>query len=228
MRLKAITFDLDDTLWPVDPVIRQAECAMHEWLAANCPEVAERYDVETMRALRRRIGAEHPHLAHDFSALRRHSLERALHEHGYDGEHVNGAFDAFFAARQEVTLFEDAIPVLERLRGEYRLGSISNGNADLEVIGLAHLFPVRVHARHLGHAKPAPEIFRAACERLGCEPGQVLHVGDDPALDVAGARAAGMQAVWANRAAAPWSGPGGAPPTIKRLSELPALLSGLG
>jgi len=228
MSIRAITFDLDDTLWPVDPVIRRAELAMHEWLAANCPEVAARYDVEAMRGLRRRIGAEHPQLAHDFSALRRRSLTCALHEHGYDGKHVEGAFGAFFAARQEVSVFEDAVPVLERLGGDYRLGSISNGNADLEIIGLAHLFPVRVHARQLGHAKPSPEIFRAACAQLDCEPGEVLHVGDDPQLDVAGARAAGLRAIWINRSGAAWPGDEEAPPTAESLSALPGLLAVLG
>ncbi len=225
MPIRAITFDLDDTLWPVAPVIERAEHAMHAWLGRNCPEVTEQYDVAGLRGLRERIGAEQPHLAHDFSALRRRSLEAALHDHGYDGAHVEGAFRVFYAARQEVTLYEDALPLLESLQGRFRLGSISNGNADLVTIGLDHLFPVRIHARQLGHAKPSPEIYRAACEALECEPHEVLHVGDDPELDVAAARRAGLHAAWIDRAGNAWPAGNPAPVTLRRLAELPAHLS---
>lgn len=222
--IRAITFDLDDTLWPVAPVIERAERAMHAWLADNCPEVTARHEPEDLRAIRARIAEDHPHLAHDFSALRRRSLEHALHPHGYDGVHVEGAFEVFYAERQKVTLFDDVLPALESLRGRYRLGSVSNGNADLELIGLDHLFPVRVHARHLGHAKPARAIYLAACERLGCEPREVLHVGDDPELDVLGARNVGMRAVWLDRHRAGWRRDAPAPPRLERLRDLPGLL----
>lgn len=224
MTIRAITFDLDDTLWPVGPVIEQAERAMHAWLEHHCPEVTARFDVAGLRALRERIGAKEPHLAHDFSALRRRSLEAALHGHGYDGVHVEGAFEVFYAERQKVELFGDALPVLEELRGSYRLGSVSNGNADLAVIGLEHYFPVRIHARALGHAKPSREIYLAACEALECRPHEVLHVGDDPELDVVGARNAGLQAAWLNRNGAGWYGDGPPPPHLAHLAELPALL----
>lgn len=220
MPIRAITFDLDDTLWPVAPVIERAERAMHAWLAEHCAEVTARYDVPALRALRQRIGQEEPHLAHDFSALRRRSLEAALHGHGYDGVHVEGAFQAFYAERQKVTLFDDALPVLNELRRSYLLGSVSNGNADLAIIGLDHFFPVRIHARQLGHAKPSREIYLAACEALGCAPGEVLHVGDDPLLDVIGARDAGLQVAWLDRCGAGWINEGPPPPTLNRLSDL--------
>jgi putative hydrolase of the HAD superfamily len=225
MPIRAITFDLDDTLWPVAPVIERAERAMHAWLETHCPEVTARYDVPALRALRQRIGQEEPHLAHDFSALRRRSLEAALHGHGYDGVHVEGAFQAFYAERQKVDLFDDALPVLDRLRHSYLLGSVSNGNADLAVIGLDHFFPVRIHARQLGHAKPSREIYLAACQALGCEPGEVLHVGDDPLLDVIGARDAGLQVAWLDRHGGGWQRNEPAPPSLRRLDELSALVN---
>lgn len=225
MPIRAITFDLDDTLWPVAPVIEQAERAMHAWLDDHCPEVTARFDVAGLRALRQRIGAEAPHLAHDFSALRRRSLEAALHGHGYDGAHVEGAFRVFYAERQKVELFDDALPVLDQLRRSYRLGSVSNGNADLAVIGLDHYFPVRIHARVLGHAKPSREIYLAACESLECRPHEVLHVGDDPVLDVIGARDAGMQVAWLDRHGAGWQREEPAPPSLRRLDQLPALVN---
>jgi FMN phosphatase YigB (HAD superfamily) len=97
------------------------------------------------------------------------------------------------------------LPALARLAARYPLVSLSNGNADLERIGLKHFFRDSISARECGVAKPAARIFHAACERLGLPPHAVLHVGDDPELDVAGAGAAGLRSVWLNRNGAPWA-----------------------
>jgi len=84
------------------------------------------------------------------------------------------------------------------------LVSISNGNADLERIGLRAHFRHCIAARECGVAKPDAAIFHDACTRLGLPPENVLHVGDDPLLDVAGARDAGLRTAWLNRHAAGW------------------------
>lgn len=64
--------------------------------------------------------------------------------------------------------------------------SLTNGNADLQRVGLHGHFSHHVAAREVGVAKPDPAIFHHACARLGLAPSQVLHVGDDPLLDVQG------------------------------------------
>jgi putative hydrolase of the HAD superfamily len=79
------------------------------------------------------------------------------------------------------------------------VGSISNGNADLQTIGLSHHFKVSVAAHQLGHAKPDAAIFHAACRELGVAPQDAVYVGDDILLDVQGAQRAGLRAVWMNR-----------------------------
>ena len=91
---------------------------------------------------------------------------------------------------------------LQRLAARYPLLSLSNGNADLQRVGLADLFSGSISAREVGCAKPDPRIFEAACRLLNLEPAQVLHVGDDFELDVRGARAAGMATAWVRRAGA--------------------------
>jgi FMN phosphatase YigB (HAD superfamily) len=80
------------------------------------------------------------------------------------------------------------------------LGSVSNGAADLQAIGLAHHFSVSIAAHHFGSAKPDPAIFRAACDALKVEPEQAAYIGDDPVLDVEGAQKAGLRGIWLNRA----------------------------
>jgi FMN hydrolase / 5-amino-6-(5-phospho-D-ribitylamino)uracil phosphatase len=205
MQIQAISLDLDDTLWPIAPIVLRAEQRLHDWLLQHCPNVATAYPIAAMRVLRDRIAVENPHLAHDFTAQRKLSLTTALQPHGYGEDIVDAAFEAFYAARNEVDLYADARPALERLAAHVPLISLSNGNADLGRIGLRHLFVDCVTAREFGKAKPAPEIFHEACRRLGVAPEFVLHVGDDPLLDVHGARGAGLPSAWLNRHAHAWS-----------------------
>src|SRR5688572_29832802 len=71
---KAILFDLDDTLWPIEPVIRQAEESLHQWLHANAPRVAERFSIENLRQARLALLAQQPEFQLDLGALRRAGL----------------------------------------------------------------------------------------------------------------------------------------------------------
>lgn len=220
MNIAAITLDLDDTLWPIAPVIARAEERLDAWLKTHCPRAATAYPVAAMRALRERVAAENPHLSHDFTSQRCLSLERALIPLGYTSAQVDAAFAEYYAARNEVECYADALPTLERLAAHYPLVSLSNGNADLRRIGLDRFFRFSVSARECGVGKPAPAIFRAACAGLGLPAQGVLHVGDDAELDVAGAQAAGMHSAWVNRNGAPWTG--ATPPhiSVSNLREL--------
>lgn len=105
----------------------------------------------------------------------------------------------FSEARNAVTPFDDVLPGLTRLGERYALGSISNGFADLQSIGLAHHFRISLAAHQFGSAKPDPEIFLAACDALSVAPHEALYVGDDPMLDIQAAQNAGLHAVWMNR-----------------------------
>lgn len=220
MNILAITLDLDDTLWPIAPIVTRAEEKLDAWLRANCPNVADAFPIPAMRALRERISLEHPHLAHDFTAQRRLSLAAALEPHGYGGDMLEAAFEAYYAARNEVDLYPDVRGALERLAARVPIVSLSNGNADLERIGLRALFAATVTARDFGAGKPAPEIFRHACERAGVAPQHVLHVGDDPHLDVIGARNAGLRTAWVNRNGETWSHEGAPDVIVTDLAEL--------
>ncbi|HEY5612200.1 MAG TPA: HAD family hydrolase, partial [Lysobacter sp.] len=132
----AITLDLDDTIWPIGPVIGRAEIALGAWLGENAPRTAERWPLAAMRALRDEVAAEHPQLAHDFTRQRMIALERMLHSAGDDIALAAPAFDAFFAARCEVVHYDDSLPALERMAARAPLAALSNGNADLHRIGL--------------------------------------------------------------------------------------------
>lgn len=230
MRVRAITFDLDDTLWPIAPAMLRAERRLDAWLQAHCPRAAQAYPIAAMRALRDRVAAENPHIAHDFGTQRRLSLRAALLPHGYEESHVAAAFAAFYAARNEVECYADALPALDQLKARYPLGAITNGNADLDAIGLRHYFRFSLRASDFGSAKPEPDIFHAACAQLDLAPAEVLHVGDDPALDVVGAHQAGLRCAWLNRGETTWMDLGFAAPAapdlvIRDLAQLVEILA---
>src|SRR5688572_26034517 len=158
-RVRAITLDLDDTLWPFAPIGARVEQVMHDWLAANCPRTAQCFPIPAMRELRERLNAEHPHLVHDFSTMRRMTLERAMRESGDDpAVHVEPAFEAFFAERNRVEFYPDALPALVRLAARVPLAALSNGNADLVRIGVDGHFTFQLGAREHGAPKPDPGI----------------------------------------------------------------------
>ncbi len=202
--IRAVAFDLDNTLWDVGPVIVRAELCLHEWLREHCPRIAERVSIEEMRGARERLARSEPHNAHDFTYLRVTALAAHARDCGYGEEVAERAFQVFFAARNQLQPYADVQPALERLRARYTLASLSNGNADLLLIGLAPLFSVSLNARQIGAAKPHPECFRQLARDLRLEPQSILYVGDDPLLDVEAARASGLRTAWMNRGREPW------------------------
>jgi len=224
--IKAITFDLDDTLWAITPVIERAEQRVHAWLEQRYPRLAERYDVEAMRALRVEVERRHPHVAHDLGFLRRETFRIAALECGCDERAADGAFALFMEARHDLTPFDDVLPVLADLRRRYRLGALSNGNADLQRLGLDGYFDFALSAQEVGRAKPHPEMFARACTAAGAKSEEVVHVGDHPEHDVLGAAQAGLRTVWVNRDARPWQGEGVPDAQIADLFELDAVLDG--
>jgi 2-haloalkanoic acid dehalogenase type II len=205
VRIRAISLDLDDTLWPIEPVIVRAEQHLEGWLQQECPHVAAAWPVAELRALRERIYGENPHLGHDFTALRKMSLRAVFTPFDMGEDWVERAYIEYFTARNQVECYTDAVPALERLAALLPLVSISNGNADLDRIGLRRFFQFSVSAREFGTAKPHASIFHTACERLGLQPHEVLHVGDDAVLDVLGARDAGLRTAWLNRGDTAWA-----------------------
>jgi HAD superfamily hydrolase (TIGR01549 family) len=204
-RIKAISLDLDDTLWPVFPTIERAEKVLHQWLVARAPMAAALFSSpEALREIRDYMKANKPELKHDLSAIRRESIRLALYRAGENPLLADEAFEVFFAERQRVTLFEDARPALEFLSARFPLVSISNGNADLARVGLDTFFRASISAREFGVGKPDPRIFHAAAGAVEVAVEEVVHVGDDTTLDMLGALNAGMQAAWVNRGEALW------------------------
>jgi putative hydrolase of the HAD superfamily len=226
-RIRAITIDLDDTLWPIWPTIARAEAVLQAWLDTHAPTAAALCrDKGVLREVRNQMNTERPDLAHDMSALRRESIRLVLQRAGDDPALAEPAFEVFFAERQRVDLFDDALPALEFLSGRFPVVALSNGNADVHRVGIGAHFRASIAAREFGVGKPDPRIFHAAAEAAGVEASQVLHIGDDAHLDGVGALNAGMQLAWVNREGHAWAHAPLAPHIT--VSELLALCRALG
>jgi FMN phosphatase YigB (HAD superfamily) len=197
--IRALLFDLDDTLWPIVPVIVAAEEALYAWLQQHAPAVAAAHSIDSMRARRLALVEADPRHRIDLMALRALVMAEVFAACGEDPGKIAAGMALFGNARNQVTLFDDVAPALQRLGRTFLLGTISNGAADLTAIGMARHFRVSVAAHEFGSAKPDPAIFAHACNALGVAPSEAVYVGDDPALDVLGAQQAGMRAVWINR-----------------------------
>ena len=225
-RIKAITLDLDDTLWPVWPAIERAEQALGAWLAVQAPRTAALLaQPATRHEIREHVASLHPDAKHNLSFLRRTSIALALERSGEDAGLADAAFEVFFAARHRVTLFDDALAGLEALARRYPLVALSNGNADVHRIGIGAHFAASISAQEFGVGKPDPRIFAAAARAAGVQPHEVLHVGDDAALDVLAALDCGMQAVWVNRNGQPWHHEALPHAAVTTLTELCDLLA---
>jgi putative hydrolase of the HAD superfamily len=224
-RIRAISLDLDDTLWPVAPAIERAEKALAQWLGSHAPMTAALFaNPHARHDIREHIMRQRPEIRHDLAAIRREAIRLALYRAGEDPLLAEPAFDVFFEQRNRVDLFDDALPALRWLAGRYPLVALSNGNADLGRIGLAVHFRDSISAARFGVAKPDARIFHAAAQSVGARPDEVLHVGDDAALDVLGALGAGLQAVWVNRSEHLWTHDTQPHDTVTQLSELCDLL----
>ncbi|MCZ6890113.1 MAG: HAD-IA family hydrolase, partial [Gammaproteobacteria bacterium] len=183
MAIRVVTFDLDNTLWDVDQVIRRAEAQLRAWLADRVPEY-EDFDRDSMMAIRKELIAESASIAHDLSALRTQVMFEVIKRCGYDEpaarRYATDAFEVFIHARHDVEYFADALEVLRQLSKRYQLGALTNGNADFQRLGLDKYFSFGFSSADVGASKPDPAMFQATLAHTQSEPQHVVHIGDHP------------------------------------------------
>ncbi|MBO67964.1 MAG: HAD family hydrolase [Acidiferrobacteraceae bacterium] len=203
-QIRTITLDLDDTLWDIASVIQQAEKHIYQEICHRFPRAAERYGPHGVPEIRQKVISMHPEIAHDLTTVRLLTFRSLLAEFDYDVQEAEVLLSEFLEERHKVKFFPDAISALIKLSGRYPLVAITNGNANIEKLGIAKFFVGQMSARKAGVLKPDPKIFDLACEIAGEVPSNLLHVGDHPVDDVLGAIDAGYQAVWLNRRMDRW------------------------
>lgn len=219
--LRAVSLDLDNTLWDTPPVLARAEAAIDAWLKANTPRMAAAFDSGQFRALRLRLSRENPGRAHDVTWLRTASLREAAAATGYPASVAEAAFGVFWRERNAVELYEEVATALGRIAARVPVFALTNGNACVRQVGIGGYFRGAIDAAAAGAAKPDRQIFAHLVEMAGVAPGEILHVGDDAIADVLGAREAGLRSVWMNRIGAEW--PAELPRAEYEIADLAAL-----
>lgn len=231
-----ITFDLDNTLWDVAPVIMRAEYAMESWFETRFPGFAQQYSFLAREELKNKVLSKNPEMAFNLTAIRLAVYKLALKQFGLpseEAESVAGAALAHFCEwRQKVDLYPHTVDVLEALSQEYTLAVITNGNADVfhPYVGLGQYFDFAVRADQVGFAKPAVDVFSIAAKNAGVDVSELIHVGDHPVDDVFGASNAGAKSIWFNRHGAQrWGDDWGSRShaEIHSLLELPTVIRSL-
>lgn len=228
--IKCITFDLDDTLWAVNPVIIAANQTLYQWLSENAELFVNFYQLRDFDALKQQALQQFPDIGHSVTQIRLKQLEIGLLTAGYPQEQAialsHQAFEVFIEARNQVELFEHARGVLEKLKqAGYLIGALSNGNADVNRVGLGDLFDFALNADGVGKEKPHPLMFEQMLHNNGLRPEQVIHIGDNPQHDILGAKQAGLWTIWVNLTESVWPETDTADRDVTCLSDIPVMVA---
>ncbi|MCE2596113.1 HAD-IA family hydrolase [Motilimonas cestriensis] len=196
---KAISFDLDDTLYDNRPIIIKAEQQSFDYLRQQDPRLA-RLTKQQWFDYKQQVLAVDGSLIGDVTAWRLAALQAIFVELQLSDpqQMAQQAFEYFLHVRSDFTVPAASLDVLNQLAQVYPVIAITNGNVNLAQIGLEHAFSLVLKAGDGLRAKPHVDMFAYAANHLNIEIADILHVGDHLTTDVLGAKANGAQAIWFN------------------------------
>ena len=197
-----ITFDLDDTFWDIRSTIINAENNSRKWAEDRIGKKIEWGTFEDFMKIRSELVKKDPSLEYDLGMLRKktiaHHTKKFFKETKDLNEFIEDAYFFFLEERHKVTFYDDVIAVLEELSAEYKLGVLTNGNADVNKLGIGHLFDFSISSMDVKSNKPGRAHFVKAHELSQVDFKNTLHVGDHPVNDIVGARELGINTMWFN------------------------------
>ena len=232
--IRAIFFDLDDTLIRYEAAYEIALTASHTMVASRHPHISRSHLRQAIyAAYEKQFGYGTPGFA-ELGILSVKELRTILTGNALcalqikrEPDFVAALIEAHEAIeRREIQPFGDTLETLDTLAKSFPLGVITNGpsamqRAKLNGLGLADRFSTIIVDSEFGHPKPDARIFAHAAEVVGCEPEELLFVGNSPEADIAGAVYAGWTCVWLNADDAPLPENVPAPHyTVRKLSEI--------
>lgn len=210
-KIKAISFDLDDTLYSNKPVMQAIGKKMIAYFA-DLPAI-QAYEFAKHQELnhhfwspfRQQAIIKQPDLAHDVERLRLITYQIGFKFLGFSksiaDQMAQAALSYFITIRSDFILPKESSNLLDKLTDKYPLIAISNGNVDTKILGISHYFQHVYHAgwQHDGsflRQKPTSDMFNLACKQLGIKHSELLHVGDCGRADIRGALDSGCQTAW--------------------------------
>lgn len=213
--IKAISFDLDDTLYSNKPVMQAIEKKMiayftnlpilKHYLKNGMSDQHKLFNAQFWSHFRQQAILEQPDLTHDVVKIRLVTYQLGFMSLGLSidiaKKEAQTALDYFIEQRSDFAVPEASKKLLADLSEKYTLIAISNGNVDTKTLGISQYFKHIYHAGwqangKLLRQKPANDMFVLACNTLAIKPSQLLHIGDCGYSDIQGALRAGCQSVW--------------------------------
>jgi HAD superfamily hydrolase (TIGR01549 family) len=197
--IRAISFDLDDTLYDNMPYIYEAERQLATHIEKFYPSASKVTKIQ-WKNIRIETLSEQPALVNDLGEMRSVTLTKGFRLAGMDNEliphAVSDCFDHFYHHRSNFVVPKPVRKVLKKLSKKMPIAAITNGNVNLNAIGIEKYFSCIIHASPTHPMKPDRAMFDYVVDALNIPAKNILHVGDDLQKDVEGALSAGFQSAW--------------------------------
>ncbi|HCH5062639.1 TPA: HAD-IA family hydrolase [Vibrio parahaemolyticus] len=209
--LKAIFFDMDETLCGTSQADKAAGQKFAAWIQQTYPQISDpqAFLQRYLQGVYKKLNAEFPQLVAllpDENAFRCGLIQTILAEDGIhiDAEQAQQAQHYFDSARMGAfTFFPGVKEMLTDLRKHYKLVVITNGpifsqHPKLKATQMDEWVDHIIVGGEEPEEKPAASIFQKALNLVDVKPEETLHIGDSLAADIAGANNMGILSVWVN------------------------------
>ena len=228
--VRAVLFDLDDTLFDHRGCARSALGAVHAAhtsLSALPFDEVDRVHTTVLEELHLEVLAGRVALDDARRERFRRLLAAAGGEATWDeADRAARAYRAsYVAARRAI---DGALALLPLVKARARVAIVSNNLLEeqqekLRVCGLTPFVDALIVSEEAGVSKPDPAIFQLALDRIAAGAGEAVMIGDSWSADIVGARAAGIPAIWFNPSGASAPDPG--VPVLRSLTPPEPVLS---
>lgn len=186
--MKAMIFDVDNTLYDVKQYFSGAFAAISEYLSSK-------YNISKNDLYGRLLK-----LWEEKTSMYPHLLDDLVRAFNIDENEVRAIVKIFNEHNEKLKPYSDVIPTLQELKKRrYQLGIITDGDVKrqkrkIESLGLKHFFDVIIYSKKI-NPKPSSSPYLKALEELGIKPSDAFYVADNPLVDFEGAKKIGMATV---------------------------------
>lgn len=197
---EVLSFDLDDTLYQNEDVIIKAEQAQFDAVCHLIPEARD-VGITKWQKLKWQIAKSMPEVRHDVTEWRIQVIKQGLADFGItDTKAIQQIYEVFYLARSNFDVPAETFSVLTKLKTKFKLIAVTNGNVDINRIGLAPYFDAYYRAGEQNcRMKPYPDMLLKAVNDLSLSgPNKILHLGDNIKADIKSAQNAGVASLWFN------------------------------
>lgn len=200
-KIKAISLDADNTLWDFKKVMKHSLNQVMITLKEIDPIAYASLSIEKMIKIRNVVVTKSKGTISNLEEIRLNAFCETLNVVNRPNDELAKYLNEIYLRHrfEDIELYDDVLPTLNRLKGKYKLGILSNGNSYPEKCGLKGLFDFVVFSQDSGFEKPDPRIFEIALKEAGCKNNQIIHIGDSLSTDILGANNAKIKCVWLNR-----------------------------